>query len=68
LKTRLRLKEYAEYLQVYDLRKAGRKFREIGEQLSPESEAYIEAEARDRYQRGEALVLHPPLLRWRPNA
>src|SRR5712691_5965899 len=57
---RLRLSEFPDYLKVYDLRSEGKRFNEIAKALWPRVDD-LEKRARDYYQRGQALVLNPPL-------
>jgi hypothetical protein len=58
---RLRLREYVDYLKVYDLRGEGKKFKEVARALWPEAVGDPEKRAREYYQRATALVLNPPL-------
>jgi hypothetical protein len=64
---RLRLGEYADYLQVYDLRTYEKKtFRQIADALWPGAQGEPEKKARDYYRRGRHLVSNPPLVPRRP--
>jgi hypothetical protein len=62
LEKRLRVGVYTHYLRVYDLREAGKKYREIAHALWPRQSGDLEKRARDYYNKGKALVLDPPLM------
>jgi hypothetical protein len=59
---RFRLREYKDYLKVYDLRCDGKKFKEVAKALRWSGDVDdLEKRARDYYRKARALVEDPPL-------
>lgn len=59
---RLRLEEGFEYLKIYDLRKAGKTFREIAEHMWPEQQGELGKKARLYFKKASAIIDNPPIL------
>jgi hypothetical protein len=58
---RYRRRDYASYLQVYDLRMRRRTFKAIGETMWPGLDGDLDQKAREHFRRGKTIVLQPPL-------
>src|SRR5262249_45441051 len=59
--SRLRKSECMQYLEVFDLRAAGKTSREIAQHLWPGARGDIEQRAKSYYRKAQALVAVPPL-------
>lgn len=60
-KDKFRLDQWVEYIKVYDLRKVGKKYRDIAETMWNTEEGDIERKVRLYYQKAEKLVKDPPI-------
>ncbi len=58
---RLRLSEYRDYLQAYDLRTERRSFKEIGAIMWERHVGDLARKAKEYYEKGKDLVSSPPL-------
>lgn len=59
---RVRLDTYIDYLKVYDLKKEGKNYREIGKILWSGLDGDTEQKAKKYYIKAKHLVLNPPLI------
>lgn len=59
---RIRLDTYIDYLKVFDWRKQGKSFKEIGELLWPDRYGDKEEKAKEYHKTAQKLIVNPPLL------